>query len=466
MPTQTRRDFVQQTGKCLAAAGAASAFDTGSASAAQRRQPNVIYLFSDEHRYQSMSIGDMPEVKTPNMAKLAEQGISFTNCVSNYPVCSPYRAILMTGRWPYHQKMLDDSPGMIDNNYPLSPEQMTLGKAFKGAGYTTGYIGKWHMGGASAEAFGFDRSLIWTQTNAHWDKSKYHPKDGRPVQPKGYNATLMTDQALDFIQQNRARPFFLMVSWNPPHSNFTDAPKEMKELYEEGSLKYRPNVPKPGEDVKLGGAKWRTYRGYHAHVSAIDRELGRVMQRLDELGVSEDTVLVYSSDHGSLLGSHGVGGKRQPYEESIKVPFLIRGPGIAQTTDTEKTLLGAIDLMPTLCGLADVSIPESCMGMDLSHVIRGAEGPTPGSQFIMHISKKNASFGDNHPAPLFRGITTGRYTYAVYPDRPWRLFDNEADPYQMDNRLDDPALADVRAELHAALAESLREAEDPFALAE
>jgi arylsulfatase A-like enzyme len=426
-------------------------------------RPNVIYVFSDEHRWQSMSFTEMPQVKTPNMDRLAAQGFTFTHCISNYPVCTPHRAILMTGRWPFQT-------GLIDNNIPLSSNEVTLGKVFKAAGYHTGYIGKWHLGGIRAESFGFDESLIWTGTNNHW-KSSYHPAGRPPVVAKGYNATLMTDQALEFIEGSRQRPFFLMLSLNPPHMNFKDAPDPYKALYPDvNSLPRRPNdATKACGTTRptlhgLGGDTWEEYRGYHAHVSAVDAELGRIMKKLDALGLTENTILVYSSDHGSMLGSHGVGGKRQPYEESIRVPFIIRWPAAIRPETKSDVLFGTIDIMPTLCGLAGLAIPKTCEGQDFSPWLRGNRGPRPVSQFIMHISKKNASGGDKHPAPLFRGVVTERFTYAVFPDRPACLFDNRKDPYQMHNLAGVPGRALLQDRLNATLAQWLKKAQDPFQL--
>jgi arylsulfatase A-like enzyme len=395
--------------------------------------------------------------------------VSFTNAISNYPVCSPYRAIVMTGRWPHQQKVLDDAyPGVVDNSIPLDPQQMTLGHAFRDVGYATAYIGKWHLGGTRAEPFGFDHSLIWSRTGRHWDRSFYHPKEGEPVTPKGYNATLMTDQAIDFIEAHQEQPFFLMVSWNPPHSSFTDAPEEKKALYPEGSLPQRPNADLGGiEDEKQRTKIWNQngwvpFQGYHAHVSAIDDELGRLMDKVDELGLAEDTIIIYTSDHGTMFGSQGIGGKRQPYEESIRTPFVLRWPGVVPPAVKSASLFGAIDVMPTLCALAGIGVPETCVGVDFSPTLCGKDGPEPESQFIMHIAKQNASGGENHPAPIFRGVRTARYTYAVYPDRAWCLFDNQADPYQQKNLIDAPELAEVRAKLDGMVRDWLKKTDDPF----
>ena len=447
-----RRDFLGT----VAGGAALAVSQTALGQQAKGRQPNVIYAFSDEHRWQSMCFADMPEVKTPNMKRLADEGVSFTNCISNYPVCSPHRAILMTGRWPYQQ-------GVIDNGIRLSPGEMTIGKAFKAAGYATGYVGKWHLGGVRAEPFGFDHSLIWTKTNSHWH-SFYHPKGAKRVESTAYNATAMTDQALKFVEGSRETPFFLMLSWNPPHSNFTDAPKEMKALYPEGSLPNRPNMRTKGWPERRQKRHWRMYKGYHAHVTAVDHELGRIMQKLDELGLADNTIVVYSSDHGSMLGSHGVGGKRQPYEESIKTPFIARWPKGIPAGRTDRSLLGTIDIMPSMCALAGAPVPDTCVGQDLSPAMRGQNGPEPESQFIMHISKKHASGGEKHPAPIFRGVTTGRCTYALYPDGPWCLFDNQEDPHQLKNLIDNPDAAETREVLRAMLGRWLKEADDPFVL--
>lgn len=447
---------VSLTPALLIAALALACFST---PAAERAHPNIVFVFSDEHRYQSMGHTEMPAMETPTMDRMAAEGFSFSQCVSNYPVCSPYRGILMTGRWPYQN-------GVTDNGIPLSQDEETIGKAFQAAGYRTGYIGKWHLGGQRAEPFGFDRSLIWGGTNTHYDESKYFPAEGPPVQPKGYNATLMTDQALEFIRENKARPFMLMLSLNPPHSNFTDAPPEKLALYPKDSLPYRPNY-NPGDadpESIFGQNGWPHYEGYHAHITAVDDELKRILAAVESAGIAEDTVVIYTSDHGTMHGSHGVGSKRQPYEESLRIPMIFYGPGRVPAGQSSDALIGAIDMVRTLCGLAGISPPAASTGQDYSVVLRGEDPPAREAQFIMHIAKDNASRGNDHPAPIFRGVRTARYTYAVGPDAPMCLFDNQEDPYQMTNLIDDPNYAALRADLRDRLQDWLKRADDPFAI--
>lgn len=406
--------------------------------------PNIIFAFGDEHRYQSMGFTETPGLHTPTLDRMAREGVSFRNCISNYPVCSPFRGMLLTGQWPQQS-------GITDNNIPLDPDTPTIGDAFKAAGYRTGYIGKWHLGGERAEPHGFDTSLIWSNTNTHYNQSKYHPAEGKPVQPEGYNATLMTDQAIDFAAAEPGRPFFLTLSLNPPHANFLDAPERFRKLYLEGKLPVRKNS-------KLfhsasGGAFSTThaaYNGYHAHVSALDHELGRLIAALEASGVMNDTIIFYSSDHGSQLGSHEVGSKRQPYEESIRIPFLVYGPGHVKPQPEREELIGAIDFMPTVLGAASIVAPESCAGKryDLNLSALSYPDPDPEFQPIMHLSKLNSSKGNDHPAPIFRGIRGKQYTYAAGPDGPLCLFDNITDPYQQRNLVDAEGSVDTVKLMH------------------
>ncbi len=225
-------------------------------------------------------------------------------------------------------------------------------------------------------------------------------------------------------------------------------------MYPPGSLPQRPNGSpfESGDTSPTSQAAWLAFQGYHAHISAIDDELGRVVTALHDLGLADDTILVYTSDHGTMMGAHGVNGKRQPYEESIRVPFLVRWPGVVSAGADVETLFGSIDIMPTLCGLAGIAVPPSCAGRDFSPALRGERGPDPEGQPIMHLSKKAAAGGDDHPAPLFLGVRTRRYTYAATGDRDWLLFDDERDPYQLHNLVDDAAERDTLRQLRTMVA--------------
>ena len=440
---------------------------TATARAQRASKPNLLFVFSDQHRACSMPGEPFNDAEAPALAQLATQGTTFTHCISNYPVCSPYRGILMTGRWPYQT-------GVIDNAHPLPRSEYSLGEAFQDAGYHTGYVGKWHLDARGAEGHvlkpegearhGFKEWRAWYNTNPHFDRSHtYDQRSGRQEVPAGYNATLMTDDAIGFIERNRDRPWMLVVSLNPPHPPFQDAPPELMRKYVPGDLQLRPNTR---ETVTQGvGGRGRSTRkdlaGYDAHIEGVDREIARLLKCLDENGLTDDTILVYTSDHGEMLGAQNRTGKRLPHDESCRVPFLVRAPGGPPALKTD-VLLGAIDIYPTLCGLAGVSVPSACVGMDLSAAVRGESVEGPEHQFLMHVQKNQASGGTNHPAPLFRGIRTARYTYACGEIGRWCLYDNQEDPYQQRNLADDPSRSNLMSELDGEVLRYLRQARDRY----
>jgi arylsulfatase A-like enzyme len=425
-------------------------------------RPNLLLVFSDEHRACSLPGEPYSEVGAPYLQRLAREGISFRNCISNYPLCSPYRAMLLSGRWPLQT-------GVVDNAIGLRNDEFSLGEAFRQAGYRTGYIGKWHLSPdhrdrefipAGPARHGFEDWQVWSTTNKpHFDRAfTFDPETRERIRPLGYSATLMTDAALDFIGAHVGAPWMLVLSWGPPHAPFEDAPPETLRLYDPDALQFRPNVPsRVPPDIR------RYLRGYYAHISALDAELGRLLRKLDETGQSTDTVLVYTSDHGSMLGSHGFNGKRLPFEEACRVPFLLRYPKEVPANRDSDVLLSAIDLFPSLCGLAGVPVPAHCEGSDFSAAMRGrAATPGPQSSLLMHVAKANAE--GSRSAPLFRGVRTDRFTYAVADDGRWCLYDNRDDPYQLRNLIGDTAHAKTADDLDELLARWLKQARDPFPL--
>ena len=425
-------------------------------AAAAVRKPNLLYVFSDEHRACSMPGESLNLAHTPRLERFARESMSFRNCISNYPVCSPYRAMLQTGRWPYQT-------GIIDNALQLRPDEVSIGETFRRAGYRTGYIGKWHLsphdeGGVfipkGPARQGYEDWHVWSNTNQHFDKSfTFDPDTGQKIQLKGYNATLMTDEGLKFIERHRDEPWMLMISWNPPHPNYLDPPSEQKERYAPESLEFRPNA-------KIDPALRRNYQGYLGHISAVDAEFGRLMEKLEETGQLNNTIVVYTSDHGDMMGSHGYMGKRLPWEESCRVPFLVRYPVVIRGGTRADGLFSTVDIYPTLCRIAGLSVPSHCVGHDLSAAMRGEKATFPESSFLMHIRKDNASGGENNPAPLFRGLRTDRYTYAVADDGRWLLYDNHEDPYQMHNLVDERRK--LVSDLDGVMLDWRKKAQDPF----
>jgi arylsulfatase A-like enzyme len=405
------------------------------------------------------------EAYTPNLELFSRQGVTFRNCISNYAVCSPYRAMLLTGRWPYQT-------GIIDNGLQLRSDELSIGETFRRAGYRTGYIGKWHLSPDDEEGRfipkgperqGFEDWHVWSNTNQYFDRSfTFDPDSGSRIQPKGYNCTLMTDEGIGFIERNRREPWMLTISWNPPHPDFLEAPPEQKQRYQPDALKFRPNVRRDHGRGGITPALRLAFQGYYGHISALDAEFGRLLQTLEATGQVGNTIVIYTSDHGDMMGSHGYGGKRLPWEESCRVPLLARYPGVIAPASSVGGLFSTVDIYPTLCGIAGLKPPAHCVGRDFSSAMRGEVTNFPESSFLMHIQKDNAAGGKNNPAPLFRGVRTDRYTYAVADDGRWLLYDHREDPFQMRNLIDDSDSAKVIRDLDGLTLEWLKSAHDPF----
>lgn len=435
--------------------------DSPASSPAER--PNVIVVLSDQHRWQAMSFSETPDVLTPTLEQLAQDGFSASHMVSNYPLCSPARAIALTGRWPWQTGVIDNA---TRDYAALSTEEVTLGTIFQRAGYETAYVGKWHLGGEDRDLseYGFEHSIVWVRTNDHWN-SRYFRKAGERIQSDRYNGTHMTDQFLEILERPRDRPFFGILSWNLPHSSYIDPPKEIRRIYAQTKKPpWRENWSLP-PDTPIEWVGGGHYRGYHAHVTAIDGELQRVLSALEEQGLERDTVVVYVSDHGAMLRSQGLLGKRVPFAESIRVPFLVRWPGVVPAGGTTDAPLGLIDFVPTLGGLVGVPVPDGLPGDDLSDAILGREGPLPESQYLMNVAVSHRPEDQPGPdAPLYRGVTTSRYTYAVDEQGPWLLFDDERDPLQMQNLVNDPAHTALRERMNALLRDWVVRTGDDFPL--
>ena len=343
------------------------------------------------------------EVLAPNLERLQRAGTSFTNCFSNYPLCAPARGMLISGRWP-------SDTGVVNNLSELKPSTSSLGAIFARGGYQTCYIGKWHLHGGPQETVdgndryippgpgrhGFERMSVWTETNRHWDSVRHEEGSGAPVRTSGYNATLMTDEALEFLSnKDRTRPFFLFLSLNPPHPPLDDAPPDYLDLYTGRSLSMRQNVPESmasGAQLVPAGAHrnhvtmtlQEQLGQYYAHISAVDNEIGRLLTTLEETDALAETLIVYTSDHGDMLGSHGKLRKGAFFRESAQVPLVLAWPGKIAAGQENEMLIGLIDIYPTLLGLCGLDVPDTARGEDLSTGILAKH--RTGARYVVHFS--------------------------------------------------------------------------------
>ncbi|MCE5326428.1 MAG: sulfatase [Planctomycetaceae bacterium] len=432
-------------------------------------QPNIIYVFADQMRSTALGCAGVERVHTPNLDAFAAQGTRFTNAVSNTPVCSPSRATLLTGLHALTHRL-------VFNDIMLRTDVRCLADVLNEAGYRCGYVGKWHIDVQDRGAFtppgprrrGFDD--FWASYNCHHSylNGYYYTGDSPdPVWVDGYMPDAETDLAIGYLQQKAVQrdPFCLMLSWGPPHCPYRQVPQRFLDMYPPESIELMPSARQgrvhggsgPGPTAEEDRAKREQIAGYYAHVSALDDCFGRLMAAIEAAGIADNTIVVFSSDHGDMLFNHNRGWKCKPYRESVGVPLLVRWDGQVPAGRVAPAPVGIVDHMPTLLHLAGLAAPEGVQGQDLWAYFLGDDSAAPHSQLISFpVMPENYSYG------VWRGVVTSRHTYATLRDRPWVLFDDQADPMQMTNLVGSPAHAAMQADLDAQTRAWLGRTNDPF----
>ncbi len=431
-------------------------------AAAPAPRPNILLVLADQWRAEAFGYAGNPDVRTPNLDRLHGESLYLINAVSGVPVCCPTRASLLTGQRPL-------THGVFMNDVPLSTNAVTLAKILRGVGYDTGYIGKWHVDGHGRSSFiprerrqGFEYWKVLECTH-NYNNSFYYADGPEKLQWEGYDAQAQTRDAQQYLRGHaRAdRPFLLVLAWGPPHEPYQTAPAKYRALYSPDKIKVRPNVPE-----KLRAAAQRDLAGYYAHCTALDDGVAALRATLQETGLQENTLLIFTSDHGDMLWGHGYQKKQQPYEESVRVPLLLHWPkGLGASARQFAAPFNSEDLMPTVLGLCGIPIPHSVEGLNYSDYLKGGKDPSDGAALIACP----APFGQwprKAGGKEYRAIRTARYTYARDLTGPWLLYDNQADPYQMQNLVNRPEQASLQADLETMLQRKLKAAHDEFLPAE
>ena len=451
-----RASFLLVVAGLLAGGGQLFAADSPASAAAAK--PNILFILADQWRAQAFGYAGDPNVKTPHLDALQRESIDCVNAVSGVAVCCPARASLLTGQRPL-------THGVFMNDVSLAPNAVTIAKVLKQAGYDTGVIGKWHVDGHGRSSFiprerrqGFDYWKVLECTH-NYNHSYYYADGPEKLLWKGYDAIAQTQDAEQYLRDHAksAKPFFLYLSWGPPHSPYQTAPSEYKARYQADQIKLRPNVPEAGAQKAQVAAT-----GYYAHCTALDDCVGGLLETLRTTGLASNTIVVFTADHGDLLGSHGGYDKQQPYDESVRVPLLLRWPrGFGTQGRSLEAPFNTEDFMPTLLGLCGVPIPKTVEGLDYSAYLHGGKNPSDNVGLI----SCPAPFGQwsrQKGGEEYRGIRTLRHTYVRNLKGPWLLFDDQTDPCQTNNLVNQPASAKLQAELDATLARKLKAAGDEF----
>lgn len=439
----TRREFV--------AASAAGV----SGEAAEARRPNILFLMPDQHRYHAVGCLGNPDVRTPHLDRLAAEGVILDHVFANTPVCCPARSVLLTGQYCHRN-------GMVANDLRLREGSVSFAQTLRDAGYRTGFVGKWHLDGGPREPGfvppgprrqGFEFWAAHQCSHRHFD-NHYFRDEAEPIKLGKFEAEGWADLGVEFLEATKtdARPFYLTVQWGPPHDPYK-APASYTKEYEPAKLAMRENYA-AGERVPTP----ELIAEYYGMVTAIDDQVGRLMAKLDELGLRENTIVLYSSDHGDMLGSQGARLKRKPWEESVRVPGILRWPGKVAAKTRSDVFFTHVDFAPTLLGMAGVPVPKAMQGRDLSGPIVKGKGRGPDSAFFQIFGP----FAGDGTGAGWRGVRTATHMYARYEDRPWVLYDLRKDPFQRTNLVGEAGSAGVQRKLERRLEQWMKETGDSW----
>ncbi|PRX11946.1 sulfatase family protein [Nonlabens ulvanivorans] len=416
------------------------------------KKPNIIYILTDQWRGSALGYAGNPDVKTPHLDELAQSSVNFTNAVSVTPVCTPHRAALLTGKFP-------TTTGMFLNDLYFPEEEVTMAELFKEQDYSTAYWGKWHLDGHGRTNFipkerrqGFE---YWkaVECSHNYTKMPYYDNDNTALKHwEEYSPFAIVNDANQYLTDhaNDENPFIAVISIATPHYPHGSAPKKYKNMYPPETLTLNPNI---SEEFKERARK--ELQGYYAHATATDEAIGSLLSKIEELELTENTIVVFSSDHGEMMGAHGVKPfvKQLAWDEAARVPFLIRYPGIGQNKGkVVNAPLTTPDILPSLLGLANIEIPEDIEGENLSELIKNPDPNVDRAALIMNV----APFGSNFKDAPYRAIRTRQYTYAVTPDGPTMFYDNISDPLQQNNLLGKTELQEIQKDLDHKLQQQLQ----------
>jgi arylsulfatase A-like enzyme len=418
----------------------------------KEQKPNVVFILTDQWRASALGYTGNDIVQTPRIDEFAKEAVNFKNTVSVLPVCTPYRASLMTGRYP-------TNTGMFINDLYLPEEELCFAEIYNQAGYNTAYLGKWHLDGHGRGDFVAPaRRQGWTfwkgsECDHHYPREHYYDNEDTTKRYwEGYSTYAISGEANKYMAQhaNTDEPFCLFVSIATPHFPHNTAPEEYMKMYTPDKLKLDPNVPDELHEKAL-----KELQGYYAHCTATDKAIGDIIDKMKELGIYDNSIIVFTSDHGEMMGAHSFIPlmKHTAYSESSNVPFLISYPGIGNNAGkTAKAAITTPDILPSLLSLCNIEIPNVIEGYDLSHIVKTPDMEEERAALYMNP----VPFGRMNHIDEYRAVRTNKYTYVKTPTGPSMLFNDEEDKYQMNNLVDQPDYTDVQDKLDKQLMNELQ----------
>jgi len=497
---QTRREFLKAAGFISASAvlsklirpiAQAQATLTG-----QYKPPNIIFIMTDDHASHALSCYGSKINKTPNLDRIAREGMRFDNCFCTNSICAPSRAVILTGKYSHLN-------GVVDNNVEFDGSQQTFPKLLQKAGYETAMVGKWHL---KSDPTGFD---YWNILVGSWGQGEYFDpifsENGTQKKSPGYVTDIITDKCLGWLKMRKKdKPFCLMYHHKAPHRNWQPDEKHAK-MYDEveipepltfnddyktrsdaarqqemtiahhltpGDLKVPPPENLAAEELKKWNStgvhgeywspsenltgqalkKWKYQqyiKDYLRCVASVDDNVGRLLDYLDAAGLTENTIVIYTSDQGFYLGDHGWFDKRFMYEESLRMPFLVRYPHQIKAGSVNKDIVLNLDFAPTLLDLAGTFVPSDMQGRSLRPLLSGRTPPDWRTSMYYHYYE----YPGWHAVKRHYGIRIKRYKliHFYYDIDAWELYDLLEDPRELNNLYNNPAYADTVRQLKTEL---------------
>jgi len=427
----------------------------GEPGAEANRRPNVVIVFPDQLRASEVGCYGHPVIQSPNIDRLAAGGVRMGLAFSNFPVCSPARSIILSGRYARSTGVLQNQdkearPGRPTNQAP------TLAEVFASNGYDTVLVGKWHLA-PTPQTLGFRESLRPRMRHRYF-KQTFYKNEGEPYVCDDYGPYHETEAAIEYIRGHKDRPFFLYLSYGPPHMPVSEMPEKYRKMYDpakviihdnawvNGKLAYDENWFKiymwdfqyyENKDTFTrplpAGMTLRDLTAlYDGQITALDDCIGRVLDAIHKTGIEDDTIVLMTSDHGDLLGSHGLFNKNTHHEESIHIPMIFRYPRRLKPTVVDTQVVSLVDVMPTLLELCGIAAPDTVQGTSVAPVLLG-QRKTVG-QNVALIETSSAD-----------GVRTPKHVFFVdrKKGRGEHLFDISADPFELKDLAGDSAGREV-----------------------
>jgi len=435
-------------------------------------KPNIVFILVDDLRWDALSCMGHPVARTPNIDRIAKEGVLFKNFFVSIPLCSPSRSSFLTGQYVHTTGVINNA-----NHNELSHQLATFPKLLHDTGYETAYVGKWHMGNDDSPRPGFDRWVSFKGQGAY--ENPMINVDGKASKVDGYMTDILNGHALNFIKQEHKKPFALYLAHKAVHGPFTPAERH-KDLYADAKFPLTPNhqdklegkpaltrelpvapsadaTPKKKKKAaKAAGAPTgheNIMRQQLRALAAIDEGVGQLLKALEESKQLDKTMVIFTSDNGYFWGEHGLGDKRWAYEESIRDPLLVRYPKFIKAGTTLEPLALNIDIAPTLLDLAGAPIPKSVQGRSLLPLFKDEKAPWRSSILSEYYQE-----GQNR-TPDWQAVRTDRWKYIHYPTLEGmdEFYDLKADRYELKNLIKDPAAQSALNQMQAELAKLLKE---------